>query len=280
MYQTYFGFEKAPFGLTPDTDLFHALPPHYEAIKTVLSAVAMGEGIIKITGEVGTGKTMVCRMLINQLPGSVELVYIPNPALTADSLRRAVAHELGISTIDDETRIVEQIHARLLELCSNGKQVVALIDEAQALTDEALEALRLFGNLETEQRKLLHIILLGQPELDERLVADHMRQFRQRVTFNAQLRPLTISEGCAYIQHRTESSGVESEIFTLGQKKSIWKASQGIPRLINQICHKSLILTCSAQMKRVQNKHIYDAIQDTYDARKPRYKSPYLWGWR
>lgn len=279
MYQDFFGFEQDPFGLTPNTKLFHALPPHYEAINTVLSSIEMGEGIIKVTGEVGTGKTMVCRMLINQLVDKVSLIYIPNSVLSGDTLRQTIANELQVDTSND-VAMVDNIHSRLLELCSSGQKVVALIDEAQALTDEALEVLRLFGNLETEQNKLLHIVLLGQPELDRRLEQDHMRQFRQRITFNAKLRPLTLSEGCAYIQFRLENSGATKPLFTLRQRKSIWIAGHGIPRLINQICHKSLILAFSLREKKIRNSHIYEAIQDTFDARKPKHKAPYLWGWR
>jgi len=276
MYQAFFGFSSEPFALTPNTALFYALPPHYEAINTVLSSIEMGEGIIKVTGEVGTGKTMVCRMLINQLGEQVRLIYVPNPLQSGESLRRAIAHELEVEAADSND-LIEQIHTKLLGICKQGKQVVAIIDEAQALSDEALEVLRLFGNLETEERKLLHIVLLGQPELDSRLEANHLRQFRQRITFNATLRTLTISEGCAYIQHRIESCGCNLPLFTLAQKKSIWKASRGIPRLINQICHKALILAFSMQQKTIQNKHIYEAVQDTYDARKPKYKTLYLW---
>lgn len=279
MYQDYFSFKRDPFGLTPNTELFHALPPHYEAINVVLSAIEMGEGIIKVTGEVGTGKTMVCRMLINQLLDKVSLIYIPNPVLSGDTLRRTIANELKVD-VSRPAEIVDNIHTKLLEIVASGKQVVALIDEAQALSDEALEVLRLFGNLETEQKKLLNIVLLGQPELDRRLEEEHMRQFRQRITFSAKLRPLTLSEGCAYIQFRLENSGAEKPLFTLRQRKSIWNASQGIPRLINQICHKSLILAFSLQEKEIKNKHIYEAIQDTYDARKPKYKTLYLWSWR
>lgn len=279
MYQTFFGFEKAPFGLTPSTELFHGLPPHYEALQTVISAVEMGEGVIKVTGEVGTGKTMVCRMLISQLPENVGLVYLPNPVLTGEGLRSAIAKELGVTSIDPN-QMVDAIQAKLLELSLHGKQVITLIDEAQALSDEALETLRLFGNLETEDKKLLQIVLFGQPELDERLEANHMRQFRQRITFSAKLRPLNISEACAYIQYRVEMSGGSASLFSLRQKKAIWKASRGIPRLINQICHKSLILAFAIGSDSVENKSIYDAIQDTYDALKPKYKTPTLWGWR
>ncbi len=279
MYQTFFGFERAPFGLTPATELFHGLPPHFEAIQTIMSAIQMGEGVIKLTGEVGTGKTMVCRMLINQLPENVQLIYLPNPVLTGESLRVAIAHELGVQ-VREPSLIVDYIQAKLLGLSLIGKQALILIDEAQALSDEALETLRLFGNIETEEKKLFQIVLFGQPELDERLAENHMRQFRQRITFSAKLRPLNISEACAYIQHRIEMSGRQAELFSLKQRKAIWKASKGIPRLINQVCHKSLIIAMSHQNETIKNRYIYDAIQDTYDAVKPRYSVPCLWGWR
>jgi len=278
MYQTFFGFKKIPFGLTPSTELFHGLAPHYEAIQMVMSAIKMGEGVIKVTGEVGTGKTMVCRMLMSQLPENIELVYLPNPVLTGEGVRSAIAKELGLSDVESDQR-VDRIQDKLLSLSLNGKQVIALIDEAQALSDEALETLRLFGNLETEDKKLLQIVLFAQPELDERLTENHMRQFRQRITFSAKLRPLNISEVCAYIEYRIDISGGNTSLFSLRQKKAIWKASKGIPRLINQICHKSLILTFGQRNDTVNNQSIYDAIQDTYDALKPKYKTPILWGW-
>ncbi len=286
MYLDYYGFHQAPFGLTPNTSLFHALPSHYEAIQTVLSAISMGEGIIKITGEVGTGKTMVCRMLINQLGDDVALVYLPNPALSGDQLRLAIANELGVNDTSS-LQVVDDIHERLLELKAENKRVVALVDEAQALSDDSLEALRLFGNLETEHEKLLQIVLVGQPELDERLKQQHLRQLRQRITFSSQIKPLSLAEAVAYIDYRIQSASdvtSTSSLFTVSQKKAIWKASKGIPRLVNQICHKSLLLGMSAsyQTKKnqmVSNDDVYNAMQDTFDASKPKFKSPVIWGW-
>ncbi|WP_341661251.1 AAA family ATPase [Vibrio sp.] len=278
MYLERFGLTQFPFHLTPNTELFLGLEPHYEAIQTVHSAIQMGEGLIKVTGEVGTGKTMVCRILVNQLDQEVQLVYLPNPALNGDELRRAIAAELDV-TPSDSTTIVGDIQAKLIELARLGEQVVLFVDEAQALSDEALEVLRLFGNLETEHSKLLQIVLLGQPELDTRLEQHHLRQFRQRITFSAQLRGLTLSEVVAYIDNRLEKSGADTELFTLGHKKAIWKASRGIPRLINQICHKCLVLACSQGSEMVQNRHLFSAIHDTYDSCKPKFKSPLIWGW-
>ncbi|PJC85565.1 MSHA biogenesis protein MshM [Vibrio sp. HA2012] len=279
MYQGFYGFTQAPFALTPNTGLFHGLPPHYEAIQTVISAISMNEGVIKVTGEVGTGKTMVCRMLINQLPESIQLIYLPNPVLSGEELKLAIARELSIENAQPGT-VVDQIQHTLLALHAGGKQVVALLDEAQALSDDALETLRLFGNLETEQRKLLQLVLLGQPELDERLAQHHLRQFRQRITFSAGLRPLTQAEVAAYIQHRISASGGKRILFAPDKLKAVWKASRGIPRLINQICHKALLVAFYAQSQTVTSEHLFAAIHDTCDARKPKFKTPVIWGWR
>lgn len=279
IYHSYFGFHQAPFNLTPTTALFHGLAPHFEAIQTVLSAVDMGEGIIKVTGEIGTGKTLICRMLINHLNDRLHLIYLPNPILSSLELKQAVAHELSLPNTLDSGSLVDAIHLKLLAIHQAGQSVVALIDEAQALSDEAIEALRLFGNLETEHRKLLQIVILGQPELDERLSQHSLRQFRQRITFSAKLRPLSLSETVAYIDHRLIHSGASAAVFSLSLKKSIWKATQGIPRVINQVCHKSLLLAFMEQKKQVQAEHVYHALYDTFDVRKPKFRFPFLWGW-
>lgn len=278
MYQSFYGFNQAPFSLTPNTELFQGLPPHYEAIQTVLSAIEMGEGVIKVSGEVGTGKTMVCRMLINQLADQVALVYLPNPQLSAEELRLAVVKELAI-VISEEESIVDAIHAKLLELHKQGRRVVALVDEAQCLSDESLETIRLFGNLETEQAKLMQIVLLGQPELDSRLEEHHLRQLRQRISFSANLRSLSMAETFAYIEHRLQISGGNAKLFDNTVKKAIWRSSRGVPRLINQVCHKSLLLAFTHKDTHVQNSHVFDAINDTLDTLKPKFKKPVLWGW-
>ncbi|OIQ24845.1 AAA family ATPase [uncultured Vibrio sp.] len=278
MYLEHFGFSQYPFHLTPNTGLFLGLEPHFEAIQMVTSALKMGEGVIKVTGEVGSGKTMVCRMLINHLQDNVELVYLPNPVLSGEELRQAVANELGLE-VHSSLSIVDKIQARLIELSKSGKQTVVIVDEAQALSDEALEVLRLFGNLETEHAKLLNIVLIGQPELDERLSQHHLRQFRQRITFNARLRTLSLDESVAYINSRLAKSGGSDSVFSLSLKKSIWRASHGNPRLINQICHKALILAFGTSALKVNSQHTYNAIYDTVDSCKPKFKAPFLWGW-
>ncbi|MGF1685796.1 AAA family ATPase [Photobacterium japonica] len=289
MYQTHFNMVSAPFGLTPNTQLFHALPPHLEAIETTLSALRMGEGIIQIAGEVGTGKTLVCRMLINRLPAHMDLAYLPTPASSGHALRLALARELGLACVDaesvrvalnDEARLIEQLQQTLLQRKAAGRAVVVMIDEAQALPDDALEAIRLLGNLETEQDKLLHIVLFAQPELDSRLAQHHLRQFRQRITFRSELRPLTLEETVAYIEHRLAKSGCYQPLFEVALYKAIWRASQGIPRLINQLCHKALLAACSDRRDEANRAAVLMAIRDTVGARQPRWTYPVLWGWQ
>ncbi|WP_261882501.1 ExeA family protein [Vibrio pelagius] len=278
MYQAHFGFEQPPFSLTPNTDLFYGLAPHFEAIQTVLAALDMGEGLIKITGEVGTGKTMVCRMLINHLGDNTALIYLPNPVLSGDDLRYAVAKELGLD-VQNQAMLVDEIQHKLIELNRSGKRVVAILDEAQALSDEALETLRLFGNLETESTKLLQIVLLGQPELETRLNAHHLRQLRQRISFSSCLRTLNLDETVAYIDNRISKSGGASTLFSLNHKRAIWRSSRGVPRLINQLCHKALLMAFSEHKQAVENQHLFSAMHETYDVLKPKFKKPILWGW-
>ncbi|EMQ2876001.1 ExeA family protein [Vibrio navarrensis] len=278
MYWQHFGFHFAPFSLTPNTELFLGLAPHYEAIQTVIAALEMGEGVIKVTGEVGTGKTMLCRMLIEQLSGHAQLVYLPTPVLSGSELQMAVARELGLSSVES-IDVVPRIQQALIAAKREHKPTVLLLDEAQALPLEALETLRLFGNLETEQDKLLQIVLFGQPELDERMAQHELRQLRQRITFNCTLRPLTVAEGVAYLDNRLSKAGGKSDLLTLEQKKALWRSAKGIPRLMNQLGHKALLLAYQQQSAAVTNRHLYLAMQDTFDACKPMFTTPIWWGW-
>ncbi|WP_305841383.1 ExeA family protein [Photobacterium leiognathi] len=279
MYIDHFGFSQQPFALTPNTSLFHALPSHIEAIQTVLAALSMGEGITQVSGEVGTGKTLVCRMLMTQLPAHFDLAYLPTPASNGTELKRALAKELNLTPSSDPVLLTEQIQDELITRRLNGQSVMVLLDEAQALPDDALEAIRLLGNLETEQEKLLHIVLLGQPELDQRLAQHQLRQLRQRITFRAVLRPLTLAETIAYIKHRLHQAGYTDMVFSVPLCRAIWRASNGVPRLINQLCHKSLLATFCEQKYIVSKKEVLMAIRDTLGARQPKWSFPVLWGW-
>lgn len=271
MYLKHFGLSQTPFSLTPNTGFFFGLSPHVEALQVLQTALQTGEGFIKVTGEVGTGKTLLCRKLINDLPSGFHCAYLPNPYLTPAELRWAVANELGLNyaTDIDQQQLTGLIQQQLLELSSHGQAIVLVLDEAQALPEDSLEALRLFTNLETESRKLLQVVLFGQPELDERLKRQEFRQLRQRITFSYNLRPLTWDETDAYIRYRLAIAGRQGEaLFTPKLTRKIAYASRGIPRLINILAHKALLLSFGEGVTRVKASHVRDAILDTEDASK------------
>lgn len=271
MYLKHFGLSQTPFSLTPNTGFFFGLSPHVEALQVLQTALQTGEGFIKVTGEVGTGKTLLCRKLINDLPSGFHCAYLPNPYLTPAELRWAVANELGLHYAKDidQQQLTGLIQQQLLELSSHGQAIVLVLDEAQALPDDSLEALRLFTNLETESRKLLQVVLFGQPELDERLKRQEFRQLRQRITFSYNLRPLTWDETDAYIRYRLAIAGRQGEpLFTPKLTRKIAYASRGIPRLINILAHKALLLSFGEGVTRVKASHVRDAILDTEDASK------------
>src|SRR3989338_4673508 len=210
LYLRHFGLQQTPFSLTPNTAFYVDLPQHHEALEVLTTALNVGEGFIKVTGEVGTGKTMLCRKLMNEAPQDWVIAYIPDPYLSPLELRWAFATELGLKQSDtvDNQQLVQLLQHCLVALAAEGKRVVLIIDEAQALPDDTLEALRLLTNLETEQRKLLQVVLFGQPELDKRLASYKFRQLRQRVSFSYFLRGMSYYEVQAYISARIDIAGV------------------------------------------------------------------------
>ncbi|MEV3816213.1 ExeA family protein [Aeromonas salmonicida] len=271
MYLNHFGLQEAPFGLTPNTGFYYGLPPHEEALQVLNWALAQGEGFIKVTGEVGTGKTLLCRKLLSELGSEahpVRLAWLPNPHLTPAELRTALALELGLSVREGaELDLTDRIHRHLISLHQQGSRVVVLIDEAQALPDETLEAIRLFGNLETESNKLLQIVLFGQPELDARLAKPHLRQLRQRIGFSYCLRPLRFDETRAYLEHRLQVSGYRgAPLFAGRAMRLLWRASRGIPRLINILAQKCLMLAYGQGARQIDSRLVRLAIRDTDDA--------------
>lgn len=269
MYESFFGLKELPFTLTPNTDFYYGLPPHQEAMVVLKVALESGEGFIKVTGEVGTGKTLLLRKIMNSdIVDGYEIAYLPNPYLTASEMRLALAKELNVSlTASDEISVTDAINHRLIELNRSGKKVMVLIDEAQDLPDETLEAIRLFGNLETESTKLVQIVLFGQPELDLRLAQDEFRQLRQRITFSYRLRSLTFDETRSYINYRLKVAGYQgSPLFSDKSMKKLWKGSRGIPRLINVLAHKSLMLAYGRGQYVVKPDAVRLAVNDTEDA--------------
>lgn len=277
MYQSFFGLSDMPFGLTPNTGFYYGLPPHEEALQVLRVALSQGEGFIKVTGEVGTGKTMLLRKLMNELPGSFAVAYLPNPCMSDEEIRLALASELGVTvSAEQQMQVTDLIHRRLVELHQEGKQVVLFLDEAQALPDSALEAIRLFGNLETESAKLLQVVLFGQPELDQRLAKANLRQLRQRISFSYQLRPLLPAETAAYLAFRLQISGYRGmPLFQGLPVRLLWHASRGIPRLINVLANKCLLQAYGRQERQVHCTDIFRAVHETEDASAP----VSWWGW-
>ncbi len=279
MYLQHFGLAETPFSLTPNTEFFFGLAPHVEALQVLQTALQTGEGFIKVSGEVGTGKTLICRKLINELPQRFHCAYLPNPYLSPAELRWAVGLELGLKYSADinQMQLTGLIQQQLLALCANGHSIVLVLDEAQAIPDESLEALRLFTNLETETRKLLQVVLFAQPELDEMLNQHRFRQLRQRITFCYCLRPLTLDEVDVYIQHRLSVAGrVGRPLFCHKNTRVLAIASKGIPRLINILAHKALLLSFGEGAERVEYRHVKDAIIDTQDT-KLSYRVRWAW---
>lgn len=272
MYLYHFGLTELPFTLTPNTNFFLGLQPHNEALAVLLTALKTGEGFIKVIGEVGTGKTLLCRKLLNEIPDHFITAYVPNPYLNPDELRRAVASELGIKQAQrmSSQLLTQRIQDKLLALHGQGHSVVVILDEAQALPEESLEALRLFTNLETESRKLLQVVLFAQPELDERLAEQKFRQLRQRITFSYQLRAMTAIEVEHYIAHRLSVAGYKgAALFDQKLALAIAKASKGIPRLVNVLCHKMLMLCYGEGSYQMTKQHFMAAVKDTEDTVLP-----------
>ena len=276
MYTTHFGLQEIPFSITPDTSFFFTSPHSQEALNTLLIAARNGEGFIKITGEVGTGKTLLCRKFMATLGDGFVTAYIPNPYLEPRTLMLALADELEIPLEKDvdQHQLLKSITARLLVLAAQDKRVLLCLDEAQAIPVESLEALRLLTNLETEKRKLLQIVLFGQPELDRKLALDVIRQLAQRITFHYHLGPLSRDELEYYLAHRLRIAGYTgARLFSRGAVARLFAASGGIPRLVNILAHKALMLAYGQGKQQVARKHVALAVRDTLPVRRR------LWPW-
>jgi MSHA biogenesis protein MshM len=266
MYLYHYGIKELPFTLTPNTSYFFGLPSHKEAIQVLLTALKTGEGFIKVTGEVGTGKTLICRKLLNELPKQFIAAYIPNPYLTPTELRRAVASELNVVLTDqaDQQEFTQRIQQRLIHLHQENRGVVLIIDEAQALPVESIEALRLITNLETESRKLLQVVLFGQPELKDNLSLPELRQLKQRVTFSYTLQLMDADQVYQYVKHRMNVAGYRGgDLFDRKCCAILFKASKGTPRIVNVLCHKALMLAYGEGLQKITQLHVKLAIKDT-----------------
>lgn len=280
MYGAHFGLRELPFGITPDTSFFFGSPGSQEALNTLLVAARGGEGFIKITGEVGTGKTLLCRKFMATLGPEFVTAYIPNPYLEPRTLMLALADELEIvyDKDVDQHHLLKSITHRLLQLAVEGKRVLLCLDEAQAMPVETLEALRLLTNLETQKRKLLQIVLFGQPELNRKLELESIRQLAQRITFHYHLGPLSKDDLDYYIAHRLRVAGYGgARLFSRGAVARLYAASGGVPRLVNILAHKALMLCYGEGRALVERAHVQAAARDTLaSSRNPRRRWPWL----
>ena len=266
MYRAHFGLREPPFGLTPDTTFAFTCVAHQEALNVLLVAGAAGEGFIKITGEVGMGKTLLCRRFLASLGENYVAAYIPNPMLEPRGLLLAIADELNVP-LDrnvDNHQIIKAVNQTLLDLARQGKKVIVFLDEAQAMPVETLETLRLLSNLETEKRKLVQVVMFGQPELDEKLSQPAIRQLNQRITFQHHLGGLSKPETAQYVAHRLRVAGYAGDsLFAAGSVNALYRHTRGVPRLVNVIAHKALLAAYGEGKSQVSRKHVVRAAQDT-----------------
>jgi type II secretory pathway predicted ATPase ExeA len=243
MYQNFFGLHEKPFSIAPDPRYLYMTDQHREALAHLLFGIGDEGGFILLTGDIGTGKTTICRSLLNQLPDNADIAFIVNPRLSVNELLQSICDELGIDYTDSSSikLLVDKLNQFLLEGYASGRNTILIIDEAQNLADEVLEQLRLLTNLETSEKKLLQLILLGQPELNDKLAQDNLRQLAQRVTARFHLQPLSAEETTAYIKHRLHIAGFRGELFSRAALKHIHSESRGVPRLVNVICDRSML---------------------------------------
>jgi general secretion pathway protein A len=243
-YLEFYGLKEAPFTITPNPRFLYLSAKHREALNHLLYGIRESKGFVQLTGEVGAGKTTLCRALLEQLPvEQFSTALILNPVLHPDQMMAAIATEFGLDVRGkDRFQILQILNFFLLEEMVRGRNVVLIIDEAQNLTNELLEQVRLISNLETDDRKLIQIVLMGQPELRDRLNDYSLRQLRQRITIRYHLRPLRFNEVKDYIRHRLHVSGANgSPYFSMGALWRIFNYSKGIPRLVNAVCDKCLL---------------------------------------
>ncbi|OFZ66091.1 MAG: hypothetical protein A2V79_02035 [Betaproteobacteria bacterium RBG_16_56_24] len=267
MYQSYFGLAEEPFSIAPDPRYLYMSQRHQEALAHLLYGVNAGGGFVLLTGEVGAGKTTVCRCLLEQIPESCDVAYIFNPKLTVGELLSTICAEFGIACPPGNTSVkvyIDRINAYLLDAHARGRHTVLIIDEAQNLSADVLEQLRLLTNLETNQRKLLQIILLGQPELAAMLARTELRQLAQRIIARYHLGPLERREVAAYVQHRLGISGTQRQLFPLALMGQLYRLSGGIPRIINVLCDRALLGTYAQSRERVDGATLKQAAREVF----------------
>ncbi len=282
MYEDYFGLERPPFKITPDTSLFYEGGKRGDILSALVYAIHRGEGIVKVVGEVGSGKTMLCRMLQLRLPKTVEIVYIANPSVSAEDILFVIAHELNFKVSKQESKheVMRLLQDYLVQRHMEDKQVVLFVEEAQSMPIETLEEIRLLSNLETNQNKLLLIVLFGQPELDDNLTRQEIRQLRERITHNFELDPLTQSEIHSYLNFRIRQVGYTGpELIDHQVAKKIEQHSLGLLRRINIIADKILLAAFAEGTHNLNGSHVKAAVNDSPFDQQPERQPRNLWWW-
>lgn len=265
MYQSFYGFTEKPFNITPDPKFLYLSPTHQEALQHLKFGVQEKKGFIVLVGEVGCGKTTLCRCFLNELdPERFDTALILNPRITETQMLRAILTELGETKLArNQADLVAQVNQLLLDRIARGRDIVLIIDEAQNLSFEVLEQIRLLSNLETDKQKLLQIILMGQPELKEVLARKELRQLRQRILVHYELHPLTLSDMQHYIHHRlTLAGGQGRPNFTSWALRALHRASKGIPRIVNNLCDKALLSAFIRESDQVNYWDVRRAVRD------------------
>ncbi|MDB5812666.1 MAG: exeA [Betaproteobacteria bacterium] len=277
MYYNHFGLTQPPFRITPNTEFFYGGGNRGPILEALLYAIGQGEGIIKVTGEVGSGKTMLCSMMQARLPSNVETVYLANPSVSPEEILHAIAQELHLKPPRDAGHldVMQMINAHLLERHAAGKQVVMFVEESQSMPLATLEAIRLLSNLETAHSKLLQIVLFGQPEFEENLRQPQIRQLRERITHSFRLSPLKPGEIRDYLNFRLRAAGYRGpDLFPPSIVNTIAKSSGGLTRRINLIADKALLSAFSENTHTVRIKHVKAAVQDSefsrYEPQSPK----------
>lgn len=266
MYQEHFGLTRPPFKITPDTSLFYEGNQRGAALEALMYAIKSGEGIIKVVGEVGSGKTMLCRMLEVRLSSVVDVIYIANPSLSPDNILHVIAHELRLDVNNEMSKVdvMQRIQAHLLKKHADNRQVVLFVEEAQSMPIETLEEIRLLSNLETDENKLLQMVLFGQPELDEKLSVPHIRQLKERITQSFYLSPFPPDDTLQYLNFRLRAVGYKGpDVFNKKTAGAVKKYSNGLTRRINIIADKSLLAAFSEGSHTITAAHIKSAAQDS-----------------
>ncbi len=270
MYTAFYGLREKPFALSPDPRFLYLATPHREALAHLLYGIEQGEGFISITGEVGTGKTTLCRTLLEQLEDDVQLAFLFNPSRTALELMQSINSEFGLPAAGLGRRsLMQQLNQFLLDQKRAGRRVLLIIDEAQTLSENTLEQVRLLSNLETSREKLIQILLLGQPELDRKLDERGLRQLRQRISVRWQLVPLSPQETRAYVRHRLAvAAGEPKDLFTESALREIHRRTGGVPRLVNQLCDRALLAGYAARAARIGPRIVRAAAREIPDTRR------------